>query len=219
MNLKEDVFDIMCQVNPEYEQHMRYENGKQVWYLLFTREIYGCIDSELLWYNPFYTMLEGFGFEINPYDKCVANKVIEVTKCTIAWYIEDNKLSHKNLKLIQDIINEVKRHFGQLSAVRGNKHTLLGMNIYTKEKTIQVNMFEQLKEYIESFSQDVSALVTSTATKNIFEVRKDSEQLSEKKGENFHSVVANLLFIINGSIPYLDMAVSFLTTMVSKSDS
>ena len=69
-------------------------------YLLFTRVTYGCIESELLWYNPFYTMLGGLGFEINPYDKCVANKVIEVAQCTIAWYIEDNKLSHKNPNLI-----------------------------------------------------------------------------------------------------------------------
>ena len=28
MNLKEDVFDIMCQVNPEYDQNVRYEYGK-----------------------------------------------------------------------------------------------------------------------------------------------------------------------------------------------
>ena len=47
-------------------------------------------------------------------------------------------------------------------------------------------MVEHLKDYIENFGEDVSALVTSTATKIIFEVREHSEKLSKKKGEFFH---------------------------------
>ena len=41
MKLRGDFVEIMCQVNPEYKQHARYENGKKVLYLLVTREIYG----------------------------------------------------------------------------------------------------------------------------------------------------------------------------------
>ena len=67
--------------------------------------IYGCSKSTLLWYNILSTTLEGLGFEINPYDRCVANKLIEGTKCTIAWYVDDNKLPHKNPEVISDIIN------------------------------------------------------------------------------------------------------------------
>ena len=55
-------FDIMCQVKPEYEQHVRYENGEKVLKLLLRREIYGCIESALLWYNLFSTTLEGLVF-------------------------------------------------------------------------------------------------------------------------------------------------------------
>ena len=75
------------------------------------RAIYGCIKSVLLWNNLFSTILEGLGFKINPYDRCVSNKVIEGTQCTIAWYMDENKLSHKNLEVISDIINEVKKMF------------------------------------------------------------------------------------------------------------
>ena len=41
MNLRGGVVDTMCQFNPYYEQHVRYENGKKVLYLLLIREIYG----------------------------------------------------------------------------------------------------------------------------------------------------------------------------------
>ena len=37
----------------------------------------------------------GFGFEINPYDRCVANKMIEGPQYTIDWYVDNNQLLHK----------------------------------------------------------------------------------------------------------------------------
>ena len=85
----------MYQVNLEYYQHLRYENGEKVFYILVSREICGCVESALLWYNIFSAIIEGLGFEINPYDKFVANKVIEGTICTIAWYVNENKLLYK----------------------------------------------------------------------------------------------------------------------------
>ena len=51
-----------------------------------------------------------------------------------------------------------------------------------------------------------------------FEVREDAKQMSEKKGGLFHLLVEKLLFIMKGSIPYLDTAMGFLTTRLSKSD-
>ena len=75
---------------------------------------YGCIESVLLCYNLFSATLDSLGFEINTYDRCVVNKLIEGTHCTIAWYMDDNKLSHKNIALISDIINEVKKHFVEI---------------------------------------------------------------------------------------------------------
>ena len=37
MKLREYFFDIMCQVNPEYEQHVVYENWGKVLYILVLR--------------------------------------------------------------------------------------------------------------------------------------------------------------------------------------
>ena len=68
--------------------------------------------SALLWYNIFSTTLEVLGFQINTYDMCVSNKVIRDTQCTIACYVDDNKVLHKNLEVILDIINEAKKYFG-----------------------------------------------------------------------------------------------------------
>ena len=59
--------NIVCQVNTDYKQHVIYDNGKKVLYLLVLMVIYGCIKSLFLWYNLLSTTIEGLGFEINPY--------------------------------------------------------------------------------------------------------------------------------------------------------
>ena len=92
------------------------------------------------------------------------------------------------------------------------------MNIEIKDRTIKVDMVKYLEDCIEMFGEDVIMLVTYPATKQFFEVKEDAEQMSEKKGELFHSVVETFLFITKRSRPDLEKAMGFLTTRVSKSD-
>ena len=44
-----EILDIMCEVNPDYKPYVQYENGKKVLYVDILREIYGSIESALLW--------------------------------------------------------------------------------------------------------------------------------------------------------------------------
>ena len=66
----------MCDINPEYKNYVRYENGVKVLYLRVLRAIYGCIESALQWYVLYKTTLEKEGFKLNPYNLCIANKDI-----------------------------------------------------------------------------------------------------------------------------------------------
>ena len=84
----------MCEVNPDYKPYVQYDNGNKVLYVKVLREIYGCIESSLLWYNFYVKTLKYLGFSINTCDICVANKMIDGKKCTILWYVEDNKMLH-----------------------------------------------------------------------------------------------------------------------------
>ena len=51
-------------------------------------------------------------FSIKPYDICVANKVLNGKQLTLAWYVYDNKLSHVEKKVVDDILEIPKRDFG-----------------------------------------------------------------------------------------------------------
>ena len=48
----------------------------------------------VLYYHKFTKSLTIIGFEINPYDTCVTNKVIDGSQITILFQVDDFKLSH-----------------------------------------------------------------------------------------------------------------------------
>ena len=100
--------DIMSQINPEHIVNVIYENGKKVLYMAILKAIYECIESALRWYELFSQTLKKEGFVINPYDRCVANKIINGKQCTIVWYVDDNKLSHKDPNVVTEILEIMK---------------------------------------------------------------------------------------------------------------
>ena len=223
MRLVGNFVDIMCKVNPEHTKNVIYENGRKVLYMEVLQAIYGCIESSLRWYELYSETLCKEGFVINPYDKCVANKIINGQQCTIIWYVDDNKISHDDPEVVTEIIDLMKKHFGDLTITRGNKHRFLGMNItINMGESIEIEMKDQLKETIDMFVQSegskVTEEVTSPARARLRDVNPEGIPLSKGKGDAFHSIVAKLLWIMKRARPDLETAVSFLCTRVTKSD-
>jgi hypothetical protein len=62
------------------------------------------------------------GFKLNPYNLCVAISQIKGKQCTIAWYVDDNKISHVDGTVVTDIIEKIEAKFGKMTVTRG-KHT------------------------------------------------------------------------------------------------
>jgi hypothetical protein len=83
-------------------------------------------------------LYEGWVFEINPYIRYVANKMINGAQCTIAWYVEDNKILRIRKSVITKILNEMKDHFGDLVISRGDTHILLSLHIMMNRDKKQV---------------------------------------------------------------------------------
>jgi hypothetical protein len=115
LRMEAEAVDIMCKVNPKYEQYVVKEKGKRVLYLRLVKALYGCVQSALLWYELFVSALEPMGFELNPYDPCVANATIDGKQCTIAWYVDDNKISHVDPKVVDQIIAKIEARFGKMN--------------------------------------------------------------------------------------------------------
>ncbi len=212
--------DIMCDVNPEYKKHVVFETDKRgqtikVLYVRVLRALYGCLESALLWYELYSKTLLELGFRLNPYDKCVANKEINGTQCTIVFYVDDNKISHKDPDVKTDIINKISAHFGKLSVSRGSKHDYLGMNIEFKDGKVYVDMEDQVREAIEWGKAQVGKKPATPATTLLFTVDENSKPLSNEEREVFHSIVQKLMYLCKRARPDVEPVLSFLSTRVS----
>jgi len=151
------------------------------------------------------------GFEINPYDKCIANKMINGKQCTIVWYVDDNKISHVDENVIDDIIEVLEKKFGKFTITKGNKHNFLGMNMeFHDDGRVSVEMKDQILEALDMFGEEVDMIVTSPAPRHLFDVDDRCEKLSAKNTDIFHSVTAKLLYIMKRSRPDIETDISFL---------
>ena len=168
----------------------------------------------------FYSYLKQIGFELNPHDPCVANKVINGKQCTIAWYIDDTKISHVDSQVVSDVIKQIEERLGKMTITHGDEHTFLGMKIrYVKENgTAEISMREYyLEESIAESGLDIVRTAASPAKRCLFEVNENATPLQHTAFEKFHSVSAKLLYVALRARGDLLMAVSFLSTRVSKS--
>jgi hypothetical protein len=51
------------------------------------------------------------GFKINPYDPCVANKIVDGNQMTILYHVDDCKLSHINPKANDEMIEWLRENY------------------------------------------------------------------------------------------------------------
>ena len=71
--------------------------GQKVLYVQLSKALYGLLRATILFYRKLRKELEEYGFEINPYDPCVANKMTESGKqLTVLWHVDVLKISCEN---------------------------------------------------------------------------------------------------------------------------
>ena len=216
LKLTGESVDIMCTVNVKYKSFVTIEQGKRVLYLQLLKALYGCVRSALLWYELFSGTLKEMGFELNPYDPCIANKLIEGNQCTIAWYVDDNKISHVKESVVTAIITKIEEKFGKMTVTRGKQHVFLGMNICFKENgTLSIGMKGYIEEAVAEFGEDVSRPATTPAGRGIFEVDDKALPLEKTKADVYHKVVAKLLYVSHRGRPDIQLAIAFMCTRVS----
>ena len=58
---------------------------------------------------------------MNPYDPCVANKIINDSQMTVTWHVDDLKISHKDIREVTKFI----KHFGAIYGDRMTHQTLI----------------------------------------------------------------------------------------------
>ena len=59
--------------------------------------------AALLFYLKFVKNIKSIGFELNPYDPCVANNIVDGAQLTVVWHLDYLKASHVDAVVVTRI--------------------------------------------------------------------------------------------------------------------
>jgi hypothetical protein len=94
MKIRGSLVDILLEICPGiYDDYVIMEGKHKILYVRMLVALYGMIISSILWYKKFQKDIESIGFEVNPYDICVANRTVKGKQHTVTWHVDDVKLS------------------------------------------------------------------------------------------------------------------------------
>jgi hypothetical protein len=223
MRIEGKMAELLVALDPNYyNQYAEIHNGKMILYVLLQKALYGTLKAALLFWKKLSSTLESWGFEINPYDTCVANKMINGKQCTILWHVDDLKISHVDEMEVTKIIQLLSNEFGKeapLTINRGKIHDYLGMRIDFSEKGVaKIDMEQYIQNILNEMPNEMAGVSPTPAANHLFDVSTESAKLDDVQKEFFHHVVAQLLFLCKRARPDIQTAIAFLCTRVKEPD-
>ena len=180
------------------------------------------LTSALLFYKKWRNDLLSIGYELNPYDSCIANKTINGSQHTIVWHVDDLKISHMDPNVNDEFVKWVDELYGddeigRVKANRGKQHDYLGMILdYGEKGSVKLDMQYYVANMIEQYKHPIDKKYKSPASENIFKINTKSEKLLKEGKEEFHTTVARALFVSKHARPDIQPTIAFLCTRVRK---
>jgi hypothetical protein len=225
MKIRGALVDILCEMNPIYEGFIVWEKRgtQKVLYTHVRKALYGLLESAMLFYKRLVMDLQQYGFKLNPYEPCVANKVVNDKQMTVSWHVDDLKVSHAEKAVVDDFLVWIQQTYGKLAEVkmtRGKLHDYLGMKLdYREEGQVSIDMTDYVKTMIDQFPEEhlPKGRVASPWTDALFRVDVESPKLPKQEAEQFHTTTAQGLFLCKRGRPDISPAIAFFTTRVKES--
>jgi hypothetical protein len=218
------------------------KKGEKILLVQCMNALYGSMVASLMFYKKLVKALKLYGFQYNPYDSCVANKVVKGETATICHHVNDCKISHVSTRVVDKTISLLKADFeiifedglGTMQVRRGKTQGYVGMTLdYTYQVQVQITMIKHVDDIIETFEKSKlkfdgglikskskrksrSSSQVTAAPKNLFKVNEECKALQDLDRESFHKVVAKSLYVAKQARPDVNTAISFLTKQVQQ---
>ncbi len=200
MRMNGTLAELMAKMDPKlYRKYLMDEKRKKVLYLCLQKALYGMMKSALLFYRKLISELKGMGFEINPYDPCVVNKMINGSQMTVRWHVDDLMISHTSSEAISQFLRALKDIYGDnLAENTGKVHDYLGMIFdFADRDKAKINVTKYLTKVIAGFPEEIIGKAATRAGDHLFKVRDEGRKLNEEQADAFHHTVYQLLFVVN----------------------
>ncbi len=184
MQMNGALAKLIAQMDPKlYRKYLVNKKGKKVLYLRLQKALYGMMKSALLFYQKLVLELKSMGFIINPYDPCIANKIVDRHQLTLRWHVDNLMTSHVDMLAINDFLQELKVIYGDsLTESTGKQHNYFGMIFdFSSKNDVQINMNLHISKIIKEFPEEIIGKTsTPVAGDHLFKIREDGRKLDDE---------------------------------------
>jgi hypothetical protein len=217
------MVELLIEIDPDmYEPCVVYENGEKVLYVELLKALYGTLRAARLFWEKLSSKLIEWGFTTNPYDSCVANKIINGNQLTVVWHVDDLKVSHVDAAVVDEFVDQMESEFGKETPInksRGKVHDYLGMELdYSINGQVTINMSDYIKTIISEIPEDMRGVASTPASNHLFVVNHDPVILDEPRQKLFVHLVMQLLYLSQRARPDIRTAIAFLCGRLKQPD-
>ena len=156
--------------------------------------------------------LAKIGFKPNEKDNCVWNIQHANKQLTLCRHVDDILATSESQSSLDWFATQLETKYKAIQRQRGKDIKYLGMRLQRQaDGAITLSMTSLLNEILAG----VSKSRTDPANDNLMRVPKDSPLLQTKEKQQFHTLVAKLLYLALRIRSDVLVAVAFLTTRVT----
>ena len=211
-----EMVDKLLEIDHElYSGYVTEECGEKVMYVELLKALYGTLCTARLFWEKLQTKLvKDRGFVPNWYDSCVVNKMVDGKPLTVAWHIDDLKVSHEQESALDEFITMMEKEFGQdapLSVSRSPIQEYLGMTLdFSVRGRVTIKMSDYVKTMLNDAPASMDGKAATPAAAHLFKVNTDDPKLlTKEKKEMFVHLVMQGLYLSQRGRPDIRMAISF----------
>jgi hypothetical protein len=168
--------------------------------------------------------LMSWGFTFNPYNPCVANKIVDGQQLMVWWHVDVLLIGHAKPETVTRFLTWIAKSYNtpdkKLTPTCGSYHDYLGINIdFSDPGMVKFDMVPYIDKIIDAFPEKITRVTSIPAADHLFAVRPSAgaRLLPEDQARGFHHTTAQLLFL-SWVCHDIQTPVSFLMTRVKHPD-
>ena len=170
MRLDKIMTTILVKIDPKFAEFVT-EDGSSV--VQLDKALYGCVEAAHLWYLMLREKLEAYGFEANPAEPCVFNKLnASGVQISLTLHVDDLLTTCTSETEIEIFLAYLRTQFPVISVHDGKMLSYLGMMFdFREEGAVYVTMQKTVDDVLEGCG--VKTCRATPATDNLFVIREE----------------------------------------------
>ena len=110
-----EMVDNLLEIDHDlYASYVTVEKGTKVMYVELLKALYGTLWATwLFWEKLQAKLVNDWGVTPNWYDSCMVNKKVDGKQLTVAWHVDNLKVSHEKEEVLDAVNGMMQNEFGK----------------------------------------------------------------------------------------------------------